>query len=179
MSIGSKRELFAVVQRRYHRSTKKQRGAILDEFSANTGLQRKYVIRLLNRGYKRGRKKPGPVGQYRSDPRFLMALRALWKLSDYACGKLLKAMIPELMARSECSEGLSDEMREKLLRVSHSTIDRVLREYRALHGKSLTKPGSIMRTEIPIQGSVWDESVPGFIEADLVAHVAHHPRARL
>ena len=33
-----------------------------------------------------------------------------------------------------------------------------------------TKPGSILRTQIPIKTNQWDESVPGFVEADTVAH---------
>ena len=33
-----------------------------------------------------------------------------------------------------------------------------------------TKPGSLLRTQIPLQGAVWDERRVGFLEADSVAH---------
>jgi hypothetical protein len=64
---------------------------------------------------------------------------------------------------------VTHEVHEKLLQVSSSTIDRVLRGYKR-QGKATTKPGSLLRIEIPIQGSIWQEKEPGFVEADTVAH---------
>jgi len=37
-------------------------------------------------------------------------------------------------------------------------------------GRSTTKPGTLLRKQIPIQTNQWDESRPGFLEADTVAH---------
>jgi len=37
-------------------------------------------------------------------------------------------------------------------------------------GFSTTKPGSILKKQIPIKTNQWDEKHPGFIEADTVAH---------
>ena len=56
--------------------------------------------------------------------------------------------------------------------ISAATIDRVLEPYRSQRrkGKSLTKPGSIKRNQIPISTEVWDTNVPGFVEADTVSH---------
>ena len=64
------------------------------------------------------------------------------------------------------------EVRQKLLQISAATIDRVLEPYRYQRGKgkSLTKPGSIKRNQIPISTEVWDTNVPGFVEADTVSH---------
>ena len=74
-SIGSKRELFLVVKHRYHKEGRRGKKAILDEFSANAGFNRKYAIRLLNEGYKKGKKKPGPKRVYGNDSEFCEALR--------------------------------------------------------------------------------------------------------
>jgi len=37
-------------------------------------------------------------------------------------------------------------------------------------GRSTTKPGTLLRKQIPIQTNQWDETKPGFLEADTVAH---------
>ena len=38
------------------------------------------------------------------------------------------------------------------------------------HGRSTTKPGTLLRKQIPIKTNQWDETRPGFLEADTVAH---------
>lgn len=170
MSIFSKRELYQVVRLRYHDQGKLGKKVILDEFSANTGFSRKYAIRLLNEGYKRGKKKPGPKSKYSSDLKFCEALRSCWRLLNYCSGKLLKTELSTLVTFYEKNyEILPLESKNKLLKVSSATIDRILKRYRS-YGRTTTKPGSILKTEIPIQGCIWDESVPGFVEADTVAH---------
>jgi hypothetical protein len=65
------------------------------------------------------------------------------------------------------------ETHEQLLSVSAATIDRLLKPVRATHGrKGLggTKPGSLLKNQIPIRTHFWDVSQPGFMEADTVAH---------
>lgn len=43
-------------------------------------------------------------------------------------------------------------------------------------GRSGTKPGSILRRQIPIRTfAEWDERIPGFCEVDLVAHDGGDP----
>ena len=58
--------------------------------------------------------------------------------------------------------------------MSASTIDRILRRWRVLarrHGLSTTKPGTLLKNAIPIKTfSEWNETKPGFLEVDLVAH---------
>jgi len=78
--------------------------------------------------------------------------------------------MPEWLRAVEEEQGLySVEIRDKLLSISAPTIDRILKPYKALKGKSLTRSGGF-RDEIPIQENVWDEQRPGFIEADTVHH---------
>lgn len=41
----------------------------------------------------------------------------------------------------------------------------------ALRGRSHTKPGSLLKSQIPIRTwADWDDAVPGFVEIDLVGH---------
>jgi len=37
-------------------------------------------------------------------------------------------------------------------------------------GLTTTKPGSILKSHIPIKTNQWDERQPGYLEADTVAH---------
>jgi len=62
---------------------------------------------------------------------------------------------------------------QALRHISPATTDRVLKPVRAKygkHGRSITKPGRLLRKQIPIATNQWDESRPGFLEADMVAH---------
>ena len=70
---------------------------------------------------------------------------------------------------------LYPEVREKLLKVSACTIDRLLKPERDRYvlgkGRSGTKPGSLLKKAIPIRTFAdWDDAKPGFVEADLVGH---------
>jgi hypothetical protein len=60
-----------------------------------------------------------------------------------------------------------------LYRMSAATIDRILEPLRFKYrgrGRSTTKPGTLLRKQIPIKTNQWDETKPGFVETDTVAH---------
>lgn len=64
-------------------------------------------------------------------------------------------------------------MRKALLAISPATIDRLLAPVRIEYkkrGRATTNPGTLLRNHIPLQTNQWDESKPGFFEADTVAH---------
>jgi hypothetical protein len=70
---------------------------------------------------------------------------------------------------------LTPIVKQKLIKISPSTIDRLLKpekdRYRLGKGRKGTKPGTLLKKAIPIRTfSDWDEKKPGFIEADLVGH---------
>ena len=58
--------------------------------------------------------------------------------------------------------------------MSAATIDRRLageRKKHELKGRSHTKPGSLLKGQIPVRTwADWDDAVPGFVEIDLVGH---------
>jgi hypothetical protein len=64
-------------------------------------------------------------------------------------------------------------LRGQILSLSASTIDRLLQPIRLEHphkGLSGTKPGRLLKNQIPIKTDHWDVTKPGFLEADTVAH---------
>jgi hypothetical protein len=88
------------------------------------------------------------------------------------CGKRLKAALPLWLPHYEQAYGLEEEVKQKLLKISDRTIDRMLHQIRSKYPKRFcgTKPGSLLKKQIPIKTDQWDEDRPGFVEADTVAH---------
>ena len=173
MVLQSRREYLAAIRERYRRARKRAKTTILDEFCATCGYHRKYAIRLLRRRPSVvTRRRPGPASRYR-DEALLVALRRLWFATDQMCGKRLKAAIPLWMPFSEGEFGpLAPDVAARLLRASAATLDRLLHPLRALHpkGRCTTRPGSLLKNQIPIRTHFWDVDRPGFVEADTVAH---------
>ena len=175
MSLKSKCELLEVVRPRYLKATKTEKQKILDEFSSATGYHRKHAIRVLkNRVPKtRRRKRPGYPTLYRGE--VVQVLEQIWEIYGQICSKRLQPFLPEAIRVLErCQElELSEATKELLLQISSASIDRCLRPIRIQtpHGLSTTKPGSLLKTLIPVRTfTAWDEERPGFLEIDLVAH---------
>jgi len=174
MSPISKSEYLNSIKERYKNSSKSDKQLMLNEFCAVCGYNRKYAIRLLNSKLtpkaikklsKGGRKK-----QY-DDPRILEVLQEIWSKTNLPCSKRLKAIIPIWLPYYEGE--LSSALRTKLLTLSPATMDRLMAPMRSKFNKrglATTKPGSILKKHLPIKTNQWDETKPGFIEADTVAH---------
>jgi hypothetical protein len=106
------------------------------------------------------------------EPKLLLPfLRPIWQATDYACGRRLVAMLPEWIPAYEQHErSLPGCVRERLLSASGRTLDRLLEPLRWQGaGRCLTRPGTLLRHQIPIRGSVWDDANPGWLEVDTVA----------
>jgi hypothetical protein len=69
---------------------------------------------------------------------------------------------------------INANLETQLVKLSPSTIDRMLRPYRNVGGRksrSTTQPGHLLKNLIPIRTFAdWQENKPGFLEIDLVAH---------
>lgn len=95
---------------------------------------------------------------------------------DCICGKRLAAILPEVIPILEKHhEVVPDAVtRKKLLQISASSIDRLLAAERRkwmLRGRSGTKPGTLLKHQIPIRTFAdWNEKQAGFVEIDLVGH---------
>ncbi len=175
MSSGGIGELARSRSMDYCRSSRKQKGAILDEFVAATGVKRKTAIGLLRRPpppKARPRGKP----KQRYGPDVQAALELLWAISGHLCSKRLVPGLEALVASMEAhKESLwNEETKEKLLKISPATCDRLLRAKRKSFcplGRCMTKPGTLLKSQIPIRTwSDWSDEEPGFCEMDLVHH---------
>jgi len=175
MTRGSILEYTEAVRGRYLKARKGGKGLILDEFIQVTGYHRKAAIRLLHRdGLKRQGKRRGRRRRYGHE--VVDALRQIWEASDRLCSKRLKPFMGELVRvmRQHGELAVDAVVEAELCQMSASTIDRLLRPWRRLGGRrplSTTKPGSLLKSSIPIRTFAdWIEERPGFLEVDLVAH---------
>jgi hypothetical protein len=163
------------IKKRYREGDRAAKKLILDEFCEVCGYARKYAIRILNESRKnksRQKKSAGRRPQY-DDPKLMAVIKKIWFASDQPCGKRLKAAIPVWLPYYEDSYGaIQEPIRGQLLTISAATLDRLLKATRVKNPKGLTgtKPGSLLKSQIPIRTHFWDESLPGFVEADTVAH---------
>ena len=168
----SKREYLLAIWERYQRVGRRFKSKILDEFCAVCGYTRKYAIGLLSRKPRRRRRKPGPRRRY--DGEVLEPLKAIWLAAEQLCSKRLKAALPLWLPFYEQERGpLAAPVRKKLLQMSAASIDRLLKKERARYrGKGLcgTRPGGLLKHQIPIRTDNDDVDRPGFLEADTVAH---------
>lgn len=174
MGINERQAYLKAIRARYRRARKKIKVTILDEFCAVCGYNRKYAIRLLNQGSKaRKKRRPGRKPIYAS-PELLTALKRIWFASDQMCSKKLKAAIPLWLPHYQSVyKPLTPETQVRLLSVSAATIDRLLKPVRVVYGRkglSGTRPGTLLKNQIPIRTHFWDVTQPGFMEADTVAH---------
>jgi hypothetical protein len=173
MVLQSRRDYLEAIRTRYRKAGRKEKTIILGEFCAICGYNRKYAIRLLRtRPLSATNRKPGPVSRYAKEL-LLVPLKRLWFATDQMCSKKLKAALPLwLPFYEEEYEPLVPDVRLKLLVMSPATIDRLLRPLRAIYrkGRGSTKPGTLLKNQIPIKTHNWDVTKPGYFEADTVAH---------
>jgi len=174
ISMATRDELVRAVSERYGGANREERGRILDEFAAVTGLHRKHAVRLLRGGAPDRRCGPRP-GRRVYDVAVREALVVVWEASDRVCGKRLRPLVPLLIDAMERHGHLqlAPEVRGGLLAMSAATIDRALREVRGQAGKGRRRasPSAGVRRSVPVRTFAdWDDPAPGFMEADLVAH---------
>jgi len=160
------------LRQRYASRHKPGKGRLLDELCEQFGYDRKYAIKLL-------RATPTPRSRTRArgaPPRYAPihdVLTQVWQKAEQPCGKRLVSALPLWLPHYAKHFGALLPTQQKLLRaVSAATVDRLLADQRAASTRGLcgTKPGSLLRTQIPLQGEVWNERRVGFLEADSVAH---------
>ena len=172
VSKMAKQELVATIRDRYRQSSKKDKGRILDEFTAITGHHRKHGIRLLSGTADNQGKHV--VGRRVYDEAVREAVIVVWEASDRICGKRLKAALPNLVNSMERHGHLSLDplVREHLLSASAATLDRLLKHIRATAGsRRRRKRRPYMGSQVPVRTyNDWNWPPPGFLEIDLVAH---------
>ena len=175
MNLETRMEYLEAVVTRYRQAAKALKTRILDELCKVCGYNRKYVIWKLNRWSQRKEAKVRRVRRRgrRYEGEVFRVMEKVWKAASYPWSVRLKEILrlwrPWIRRRYRLTPGQEEE----LLRMSPSTIDRYLRPRkdkikRRLYGR--TKPGTLLRHQIPVKCDQWDVKQPGFLELDLVSH---------
>ena len=178
LQLKERQTLIKIFQRKYRYATKSEKGRILDEFVSFTGFNRKYSSRvlnqLLNSVTKKRKKGSGRPVVY--DEMVCKALKEVWEILDYVCGKRLVAALPEMLKKLKYFKEIEIEKKteDNLLKISASTADRLLKNARNKMGRkgtSMTKSEKYLIDRIPIKTfGEWSDTEPGFTQMDLVAH---------
>ena len=176
MSPGARMEYLQSIYSRYKRADRQEKSIILNEFCQNCGYHRKHAIRTLNTFKRFTKPKPkrrGKPSVYNKAP-IIGPLKRIWLTANLPCSKRLKVILSLWLPFYETEYGkLPKYALTALQSISAATIDRLLKPTRIKYkgrGRSTTKPGTLLKKHIPINTDQWDETRPGFLEADTVAH---------
>ena len=172
MSPVSRRELLASIYEPYRKAGRREKALILNGFCTATGYHRKYAIHLLSHPPE-PRPKRRRVRRARYGPEVLRALSKIWEAAGYPWSVRLKALLPLWLPWARRRLKISPQIEQQLLAISPRTMDRRLKPIKQRLGRRLygrTKPGSLLKHQIPLQTASWAETRPGFTEIDLVSH---------
>jgi hypothetical protein len=182
MSAQSRRELLLALRPQYLNAPLGEKTKLLDGLVKATGYDRKYAVTLLSKGI--GKKRQGKRNRQRKfDDAVVNALLIVWRAANHICSKRLIPFVPSLV-ESLTRFGhlnISETVKKQLLSVSPATADRLLKQDKKKfgRGKSTTTAGYLIKTHIPIRTFTdWNDVVPGFVEADLVAHCGENVRGQ-
>jgi transposase InsO family protein len=168
----SKAEYLVAIRPRYQRAGLEGKRKILDEFCEVCGYHRKHAIRVLNAAGQAPRHRPGRPSIYGEAER--VVLEPIWLVANRPCAVRLQPMLALWIGPYEQEHGpVAADLRQRLLGLSARTLDRLMKPVRKRHGirgKCGTRPGTLLKKQIPIQTHHADVNAPGVLEADTVAH---------
>lgn len=173
MDLKFKMDYLRQIYHRYHKSSKKEKTKILDEFCKNCHHHRKHAIRLLNDIPPEDKKSHKRKRNYVYLHQTISILETIWEAAGYPWSVRLKAAIPLWFPYAKQHLHISPEIEKQLLSISPATIDRRLKNKKYRIKKRIytqTRPGYLLKHQIPIKTDNWDVHIPGFLEADLVSH---------
>jgi hypothetical protein len=173
MTLDERRKYLLRMRLRYVQANRTERSRLLDEMEQVTELHRKSLLRLMKdepvrkpRQRQRGRTYNHEVDN---------VIRVVAESLDYICAeRLTPGLVPTaelLIQHGELT--VSEEVLEKLSRISTSTVKRSLSRLRQDERRlPQRRPGRALRLlqEIPALRIPWDIQEPGHFEVDLVHH---------
>lgn len=162
------------IKPRYHACDKTGKTAILSEFCRVCGYDRKYAITLLHKPPpSTPPRRTAPKRPITYGPHIEAIVLDVWEQAGFPWSVRLKKII-ELWLFWIRKRHKTDKATEKLLlAASKNTLDRLLAPHRnrlkkRLYGK--TKPGTLLKRDIPVRTDFWNVNEPGWLEIDLVSH---------
>jgi hypothetical protein len=174
MARRSKQEYLRTIHTRYRQAERAEKTLMLDEFTQVCGYHRKYALWLLNRPLP---EPPRPRQVARRPTRYseamIRVLAQVWEASGYLCSQRLQAALPQWLPWMRPRVSLTAAVERQLLAISPRQMDRRLQPRkrtltRRMYGT--TRPGSLLKHQIPIKTDHWDVHQPGYLEIDLVSH---------
>jgi hypothetical protein len=177
----TKHELAKEILKRYLNATKKEKKPILDEFCANTKYERKYAIAKLKKLQMTPRYKESVAGKHTRrrervyDGHVEVVIEQIYKALGGIGSRRIHPLIRTVLEKGiQFGHIKTDPVTEmKVLAMSKSTLGRMttrIKERNSIKGISTTRPGVFLKNEIPLRVGVWEETDPGFLEIDCVAH---------
>ena len=171
MEVQACRHYAHEMRKRYRKAARAERGRLLDEFVAVTGYHRKYAIGLLGSEPRPRSKPPGRPSRITTE--VVDVLVKIWRAADYPWSVRLVALLPTWLPYARRHFALSEAVEAIVRSLSARSIDRALRPHktalkRRLYGR--TKPGTLLKHQIPIRTERWNTTEVGWCETDTVAH---------
>jgi hypothetical protein len=173
MGQQSKREYLESIYVRYRQSRRAEKQRILDEFMRVCGYHRKYAIGLLNRPMPRPRPRRRPCRAPIYAEAVIDVLAQLWTASGYLCALRLKAALPQWLPWLRQRVSLTPAQERQLRAISPRQLERRLQPRKQTLKRTVygtTRPGALLKHQIPIKTDQWDVTQPGYLEIDLVSH---------
>jgi hypothetical protein len=168
----------------YKKANRKQKSGLLNVTVVFTGYHRKYLTQLLGSNHNLLADKPQKLKvrkrHYGTD--VSDAVLKIQHALAGACAELVQPALSEMAEKLEAFEHLkiSNDTKTKLATISLSTVKRMLktnkeRSYTKLKLQGTTKAGDLLKAQVAVRIGFWDETEPGFFEADTVAHGGGDP----
>jgi len=197
LDMKTRKSICGRIFKRYQKAAKKDKAKILDEYAQLLGYNRDYLANLLtNWGKTRYAVSDGTPVKYiaksavksqkktckgkktgrpeKYDPAFVKVLSFVWDFFDFPCGKLLAPLLKGIIDYMVSQFGFDKKTHTLLCSISPATIDRKLRNLKKRHrlkGIHTTKPGTLLKSQIPIRVCFdRNERRPGYFELDTVSH---------
>ncbi len=173
MELKFKMDYLKKIYQRYHKSSRQEKKQMLNEFCEVCRYNRKYAIWLLNEPPKDDKPNPAKKRNYTYGHRVISILETIWETAGYPWSTRLKSALPLWIPWCRQRFHLTPELEQQLFSISAATIDRRLKPKKYRIKKRIyncTRPGTLLKHQIPIKTDNWDVNEPGLLEIDLVAH---------
>jgi hypothetical protein len=175
MDMHSREQYLERVREEYKKADKAEKTRLLNEARKRTRLNRKVLIRKLAHPPK---PKPGKRAPRKATygSQVVTALVKVWEIFDCPCGQRLAPALPEQVQRLRQAGELrcSEEVAEKLQRISPKSIDRLLAREKRVRGLRQNRNPAVhplLYQKIPVKVAAdWDTQEIGNLQVDFVLH---------